>query len=144
MSHKRNKIIRSLAPAIVVAAAVASSASAATVDLRSPDARDAARMAQQTPGVDLRSPDARDAARAAQQTQGVDLRSPDARDAGRVESSLSPSPAQASEPTGTDWGDVSAVAGGVLGLVMIGLGGLVLVTRRRGATRKPGTSVASG
>jgi hypothetical protein len=124
MSRKRNKIIRSLAPALVLAAAMASSASAATVDLRSPDARDAARVAQQT--------------------QGVDLRSPDARDAGRVESSLSPSPAPAIEPTGTDWGDVRTVAGGVLGLMMIGLGGLVLVTHRRGATRKPGTSVVSG
>ncbi len=79
-------------PAVAAAVAVGAltvavpTAMAQTVDLRSPDARDAAIQAA-TP-TDLRSPDARDAAVAAQQAAQppagpIDLRSPDARDAAR-------------------------------------------------------------
>jgi hypothetical protein len=72
----------------VLAAVVPTAVAAASDDLRSPDARDAAVAAQQQAlsDGDLRSPDARDAALAGQQPSGSDvasrdLRSPDARDA---------------------------------------------------------------
>lgn len=81
--------------------------------------------------VDLRSPDARDAAGAAHERTYVDLRSPDARDAGRLQPSPPPTPA--GESTGTEWGEVGIVAAGVLALV--GLGGLILRGRRHGSAR---------
>jgi hypothetical protein len=68
--------------------------------------------------VDLRSPDARDAATA------QDLRSPDAR-----QPSFVPAPAPSSS-TGTDWGDVGLGAGTAF-VVLIGIGGVAVVARRR-------------
>jgi hypothetical protein len=84
MSRTNNRVIGTLAAALVVAALVPG-ASIAYQDLRSPDARDAAQVSkttQTTQSQDLRSPDARDAALASQTRSYQDLRSPDARDAG--------------------------------------------------------------
>ena len=143
MHRTSTKIIMGLASALVVAAFAAPSAATARA-LRSPDARDAAPVARTATAasVDLRSPDARDAAVAAQGGD-VDLRSPDARDAGRLASSPSTSLTPGSDSTGTDWGDLRIVAGGVLGLVLIGVGGVVLHTRRRGTVRKHRSAVVS-
>jgi hypothetical protein len=74
--RRRHRIARTAAVALALGA-FATPAAFAQQDLRSPDARDAARAAINT--QDLRSPDTRDAARAAINTQ--DLRSPDTRDA---------------------------------------------------------------
>jgi hypothetical protein len=77
---------------------IAQSAGQAYQDLRSPDARDAAVQATETPQVaqDLRSPDARDAALQAAETPQVaqDLRSPDARDAALQSAETTPQVAQ--------------------------------------------------
>jgi hypothetical protein len=100
-------------------------------DLRSPDARDAAQASQTTQSQDLRSPDARDAALAPQARSYQDLRSPDARDAGQRQPSPSATPP--GDSTGTDWGDVGIVAGGVV--MLIALGGLVFFGRRRGGRK---------
>ncbi len=81
---------------------------------------------------DLRSPDARDAARASEMRDYQDLRSPDARDAGRP--AQTPSPATSSGSSGFDW-DAPATAGGGV-LVFLALGGTALVSRRRGETRR--------
>jgi hypothetical protein len=137
MSRTKNRIIATLTAALV-AAAVAPSASVAYQDLRSPDARDAALASQAHSHQDLRSPDARDAALASQAHSYQDLRSPDARDAGQRQ--LSPSPTPTGDSTGTDWGDVGIVAGGVV--MLIALGGLVLFGRRRGG-RKERVAVVS-
>lgn len=88
---------------------------------------------------DLRSPDVRDAALAAHAQTYRDLRSPDARDPGRVE----PTPSPSADSTGTDWSDVRIVAAGAAGLLIIGLGGVVLYTRRTRRLRKSRTPVAS-
>jgi hypothetical protein len=117
MSRTKNRIVATLTTALV-AAALAPSASVAYQDLRSPDARDAALASQ---------------ARSYQ-----DLRSPDARDAGQRQPSPSPTPT--GDSTGTDWGDVGIVAGGVV--MLIALGGLVLFGRRRGS-RKERVAVVS-
>jgi hypothetical protein len=61
MSRTNNRVIGTLAAALVVAALVPG-ASIAYQDLRSPDARDAAQASETTQSQDLRSPDARDAA----------------------------------------------------------------------------------
>jgi hypothetical protein len=87
----RRKTILTTAAVMAVCAAPASATT--YDDLRSPDAKDAAREAGAVtgPSQDLRSPDARDAARqigAATETS-QDLRSPDARDAARQAGAVS-------------------------------------------------------
>src|ERR671923_1414907 len=144
MNPTKNRIIGTVATALVAVAlapnaGATSGAGAPYQDLRSPDARDAARASATTQNQDLRSPDARDAALASQARNYQDLRSPDARDAGRPHPSPSPTPT--GDSTGTDWGDVGIVAGGVL--MLIGLGGLVLFARRRGSVEKPRTTAVS-
>jgi hypothetical protein len=137
----------------------------AAVDLRSPDARDAALQAQSTPQAqstgaqDLRSADARDAVQAqstpqVQSTGPQDLRSADARDvAVQAESTpaqnlrspdsrdLRPVPLQASSPSpdssdGFDWGYV-AIGGGLTFLLAAGM--TTMTVRRR---RRLGTAMA--
>jgi hypothetical protein len=159
MSRTNNRVIGTLAAALVVAALVPG-ASIAYQDLRSPDARDAAQASETTQSQDLRSPDARDAALASQTRSYQDLRSPDARDAGiaaqareyqdlrspdardigRVPSTPSPTPARTDN--GTAWDEIGIVAGGVL--LLMGLGTFAVVGRRRLATRKARAAVVSG
>jgi hypothetical protein len=133
---------------------------AAGGDLRSPDARDAAAAVDRSPlhAIDLRSPDARDASNVARATSHLtDLRSPDARDAANGATSTGPyvdaisslsrealavtPPTQTS--TGTDWGDVGIGAGSVTAVLLIGLGGMVLVTRHRDAGRRSRDPIVS-
>ena len=91
--------------------------------------------------MDLRSPDARDAARTAEARDYKDLRSPDARDAGRPAPAPSPPPATSSGSSGVDWDLTAIAAGGVL--VVLALGGTALVTRRSGGTRRSESRVVS-
>jgi hypothetical protein len=92
-------------------------------DLRSPDARDAARLSEQsvrpTSYRDLRSPDAADAGRQAEQGGYQDLRSPDARDAGRL---VPQAPVASSSPSsdGFDWGYLAIGAAALLLLIGVG------------------------
>ena len=86
--------------------------------------------------VDLRSPDARDAAAAAQQQ--TDLRSPDARDfaAGRRIVASTPvqvakAPGATPAASGFDWGDAAVGAGGVIGVALVGAAGMAALVRRR-------------
>ena len=122
----------------------AAAASGDYQDLRSPDAKDAAREAGTAPepSQDLRSPDAADAAR----HRGLyevdrgpyvlehDFRSPDAADAAR---DLPPAqiPAPVVEvrepPPGFDWGDAGIGAAGMLALFSIAAGSALLLTSRR-------------
>jgi hypothetical protein len=121
-------------------------------DLRSPDARDAARDAGSTPepGQDLRSPDATDAAahRGLYEPDGGsyalnrDYGSPDAVDAARDLPPVHyPTPTVATEPpapivavtesTGFDWGDAGIGAAGTLALFSIAAGSALLLMGRR-------------
>jgi hypothetical protein len=134
---------------------------AAFGDLRSPDAREAAAAVDRSPShaTDLRTPDARDVAStvARATSQPKDLRSPDARDAASSTtgtgpyvdaiSSLSREALAATPPTlsstGTDWGDVGIGAASVSALLLIGLGGMLLLTRHRDAVRRSRAPIAS-
>lgn len=118
MNRTTSRITRGLVAALL-ALSVAPTASAASVDLRSPDAREAASAAETSGHVDLRSPDARDAGLAAP----------------------TPSPTTSSGSSGFDWG-VAAVAGGGV-LVVLALIGTALVSRRRGETQRSQTRVVS-
>jgi hypothetical protein len=89
--------------------------------------------------VDLRSPDAQDAAAAVQPAQ--DLRSPDAQDfaAGRQIVASTPvqvaqAPSEAPAPSGFDWGDAALGAGGALAVALLAVGGTVALMRRRRVT----------
>jgi hypothetical protein len=145
----------------VTLAAIAAPATAGAQDLRSPDARDGARVV--TPGHDLRSPDARSGTTAPQAVSfgadlrspdarpavppavraGTDLRSPDSRDAGEGRGTFSapdvmvvkvrePAPATAPAADGMDWSDAGIGAGVLLGIALLALGGFMAVTHHRG------------
>jgi hypothetical protein len=145
---RRNHLITTAA----LMAVCAVPASAQTYqDLRSPDAKDAAREAGvvQQPTQDLRSPDAEDAA----QHRGIyetdkgpyvldrEFGSPDAADAARdVPPVRIPAPVvQVTESPsgGFDWGDAGIGAAGMLGLFSIAAGSALLIAgrRRRGGVR---------
>ena len=128
LSHLRSTA--ALALAIAAVAAPAAVADTSAVDLRSPDARDAARPAAQ---VDLRSPDARDAARPAAK---VDLVSPDARDNGRRE----PAPIVVTQPAlaasdGFDWAAAGIGAAGLALLLLVGGAAATTFRTRRAPVR---------
>jgi len=128
LSHLRSTA--ALALAIAAVAAPAAVADTSAVDLRSPDARDAAQPAGQ---VDLRSPDARDAARPAAK---VDLVSPDARDNGRRE----PAPIVVTQPAlgasdGFDWAAAGIGAAGLALLLLVGGAAATTFRTRRAPVR---------
>jgi hypothetical protein len=123
----QSRLTRSAALGLALAA-VAAPTAGAQQDLRSPDARDAAQAAearQDQPAQDLRSPDARDAG----EGRGT-FNAPEV----TVVKVTDPSPASG----GLDWGDAGIGAGGLLGLILLGLGGALAVVhhRQRGHVRR--------
>jgi hypothetical protein len=149
----RHRLTRAAALGLALAAVAASTASANTVDLRSQMGTSSlAGTTSSAPRQDLRSADARDAARSAHARQGQpqqDLRSPDTRDlaAGRgtfsapevtVVKVTEPAPPSA----GIDWGDTGIGAGSMLGLILLALGSTLAVIhhRRNAAAGQPATT----
>jgi LPXTG-motif cell wall-anchored protein len=142
-------ISRALPAALAATALAVPAAIAKPIDLRSPDARDAA---IHRPAVDLRSPDARDAAEGrtdttirtsslAGTTSGSrqDLRNPDSRDA---PSPLPGPPTWPAHPqvirathaapdTGDDGTPWTLLAIGIAGIAGVAGGGIVARSRRR-------------
>jgi hypothetical protein len=91
------------------------------------------------PRVDLRSPDARDAASGVYPSaRSVDLRSPDARGAATghgVNTGYQPPVVQfvgVGASHGFDWGDAGIGAGGALAIVLLLAGGTMIATHRKG------------
>jgi hypothetical protein len=132
----RSRFARSASIALAVTALGASTAGAQPADLRTPDAIDTGTPVAQTM-KDLRTPDAVEAGTPATTTAGTDLRTPDAVDHGLGRGTFSapdvtvvklvdPPPT-----TGFDWGDAGIGAGGLLGLILVGLGGTLVVSYRR-------------
>jgi hypothetical protein len=116
MSYQR--VTRSSALALALAALAVPTAVAQEQDLRSPDARDV--VITSAPAQDLRSPDARDALRPATTQQPVSA------------------PAQVVErpvDAGFQWGDAGIGAAGMLVLALLGLGLGLRVGPRRHAAR---------
>jgi hypothetical protein len=117
----------------LIVAALAAPTAAAQQDLRSPDARDAARTSSSagttsTPRQDLRAPDTRDYA----DGRGT-FNAPEV----TVVKLAQPTPAA---DGGIDWGDVGIGAGSVLGLTLLALGGTFAVVHRRQAARSMATT----
>ena len=132
----RSRFTRSASIALAVTALGASTAGAMPADLRTPDAIDAGTPVAQTM-KDLRTPDAVDAGTPATTTAGTDLRTPDAVDHGLGRGTFSApdvTVVKVVDPpptTGFDWGDAGIGAGGLLGLILVGLGGTLVVSHRR-------------
>ena len=139
----RGKTILTTAALLGVCAVPASAQEAQ--DLRSPDAKDAARAAQGVvtgPSQDLRPPDVRDGAEGRgpyAHDQGPyvldrSYGSPDAADAARDLPPVQiPAPVVefADSPGGFDWSDAGIGAAGTLGLLSIVVGSALLAGRRR-------------
>jgi hypothetical protein len=130
-------MIRTLTLGLALAGAVgalAAPAGARPTDLIPPEARDGSTAAYR----DLRSPDARDAARPAPPSAPrTDLRSPDARDAAvpRDVVVLPMSGDRPAEADGFDWGDAAMGSGVAAALLLLGGAGTLTVLRARGASR---------
>jgi hypothetical protein len=132
----RSRFTRSASIALAVTALGASTAGAQPADFRAPDAIDAGTPVAQTT-KDLRTPDAVDAGTPATTTAATDLRTPDAVDHGLGRGTFSApevTVVKIVDPpaiTGFDWGDAGIGAGGLLGLILVGLGGTLVVSHRR-------------
>jgi hypothetical protein len=112
----RKTLATGVATALVLGAMAAPAALAEPIDLRTPDARDAADVAAAQRAADLRSPDARDAAEGRQIVASTPVTITKVRSA---------------EPSGFDWGDAAIGAGGAVGVVLVGVGGTLALVRRR-------------
>lgn len=127
-----HRLTRSAAIVVAIGALTAPAADASAADRRSVDAPIAA--------VDLRSPDARDAARTA--ARGQDLRSPDTRDAATTAvrmGAVTPSVLPAA-PSATDrsaWDDV-AIIGGSAAALLLAVSLAFVAPRRRTVGRGTG------
>ena len=149
MFRHHGLFITGIAFALALAAVAPSAASARYAQ----DPPPAASQPQAQPAVDLRSPDARDAAnRAVRAIQGQRARSRDAANpavrvinaqgvrvahelAARDGLTASPPPPlliTVLRPNGFDWGDAGIGAAAGLVLIMVALGGTLAVTRHRG------------
>jgi hypothetical protein len=125
------------------AVGLALAALAAPTALADPHAADVHARAEAAQKRDLRSPDTRDAATRAETKQ--DLRSPDTVDASEGRGTYTapnvmivkvPEPLQAEGSI--DWADAGIGAGGLLGLMLLGLGGSLAVVHRRQTPATPG------
>lgn len=131
MTHSR--ITRPAALGLALAALAAPTA-VAQQDLRSADATDAARAAearQDQPAQDMRPPDARDAAEGrgtfnAPEVTVIKVAEP------------------ASPNGGIDWGDAGIGAGGLLGLILLGLGSTLAVVYHKQGGFGRGRTATSG
>ena len=133
MSRTRNTIITSLAAA-VVAAAVAPGASASE--------RTATELGQSTASPPAATPNGESSERTATELGQAVGEPADGKLARAVEAGDQDLRSPAGESGGFNWGDAAIVAGGGLAL-LIGVGGIVLFTRRRGALRRSRTPVVS-
>jgi len=149
MSSTRKRVVTGLAVTFVVAAVVAPSAGA-RVDISAAEPttpasdtskRTATELGQSTnPSGDLSE---RTATELAQSTNlGGDFSERTATELAQS-TNLAPSPARSGGSSGFDWGDAAIVGGGALGLALIGLGGAVVFTRRRGRIQRSRTPVVS-
>jgi hypothetical protein len=141
MSRTPKTIIGSLAAALMVAAAVAPGVTASE--------RTATELGQATGSARTAAPGGEPNERTAMELgQAVgepsDGNGAFARSATELGQStdLSPSLASSGESSGSNWDPAALVAAGGMAL-LIGVGGVVLVTRRRGGVRKPRTPVVS-
>jgi hypothetical protein len=144
----RSRFTRSIGLGMTIAALGASTAGAEPSDLRTPDAIAAGqeKTAQYTPS-DVRTPDSVSAGKPSTTEPVVDMRTPDGRDHGQGRGTYSAPEVTVVKlvdpaPTGSgfDWGDAGIGAGGLLGLILLGLGGTAAVAHRKATPRGTATT----
>ena len=144
----RSRFTRTIGLGMTIAALGASTAAARPADLRTPDAIAAGQGArsQYTPS-DVRTPDTVSASKPSTTEPVADMRTPDARDHGQgrgtfnapevtVVKVLDPAPTA----SGFDWADAGIGAGGLLGLILLGLGATATIAHRKAPARGTATT----
>jgi hypothetical protein len=144
----RSRFARTIGLGITIAALGASTAAAQPIDGPTHDATAAgqATTSQYTPS-DVRTPDSVSASKPSTTEPVVDMRTPDARDHGQGRGTFSAPEVTVVKlvepvPTGSgfDWRDAGIGAGGLLGLILLGLGGTAAIAHRKATLR--GTATA--
>jgi hypothetical protein len=144
----RTRFTRTIGLGITIAALGASSAAAQPIDGPKHDAIAAGRGAitQYTP-TDVRTPDSVPASAPSTSQPVVDLRTPDARDHGQGRGTFNAPEVtviKLADPvptaSGFDWADAGIGAGGLLGLILVGLGGTAAVAHRKATPRGTATT----
>jgi hypothetical protein len=139
----RSRFTGTIGLGITIAALGASTAGAEPYDARTPDAIAAGQetTAQYSPN-DVRTPDTVSASKPSTTEPVADMRTPDARDHGQGRGTFSApevTVVKVADPTpsgsGFDWADAGIVAGGLLGLILLALGGTAAVAHRKATTR---------
>jgi hypothetical protein len=144
----RSRFTRTIGLGMTIAALGASTAGARPIDLPMNDAIAAGQGAtsQYTPS-DVRTPDSVSASKPSTTEPVADMRTPDARDHGQgrgtyiapevtVVKVVDPVPTA----SGFDWRDAGIGAGGLLGLILLGLGATAAVAHRKATLRRTATT----
>jgi hypothetical protein len=144
----RSRFTRTIGLGITIAALGASTAAAQPIDGSMHDAIAAGlRPTSQYTPSDVRTPDTMSASKPSTSEPVVDLRTPDARDHGEGRGTFNAPEVTVVKvadpaPTGSgfDWGDAGIGAGGLLGLILVGLGGTAAVAHRKATPRPTATT----
>jgi hypothetical protein len=140
----RSRLTRTIGLGVAIAALGASTAAAQPYDSPKHDAINAGLRptSEYTPN-DVRTPDTVSASKSSTTKPVADLRTPDARDHGEGRGTFNAPEVTVVKvadpaPTGSgfDWRDAGIGAGGLLGLILLGLGGTAAVAHRK-ATPHP-------
>ena len=144
----RSRFTRTIGLGLTIAAVGASTATAQPIDGPMHDAIAAGQetTAQYTPS-DVRTPDTVSASKPSITEPVADMRTPDARDHGQgrgtfgapevtVVKLVDPAPTG----SGFDWRDAGIGAGGLLGLILLGLGATAAVAHRKATLRRTATT----
>jgi len=146
MSHAR--FARTIGLGMTIAALGASTAAAQPIDGPMHDAIAAGQgaIAQYTPN-DVRTPDTMSASKQSTTEPVADMRTPDARDHGQGRGTFSAPEVtvvkildQAPTGSGFDWTDAGIGAGGLLGLILLGLGGTAALAHRKATPHRTATT----
>jgi hypothetical protein len=144
----RSRFTRTIGLGITIAALGASTAAAMPNDGPMHDAIAAGlRPTSQYTPSDVRTPDTVSASKPSTSEPVVDLRTPDARDHGEGRGTFNAPEVTvvkladpAATGSGFDWGAAGIGAGGLLGLILLGLGGTAAVAHRKASPRPTATT----
>ena len=145
MSHAR--FARTIGLGMTIAALGASTAAAQPIDGPMHDAIAAGQTTARYTPSDVRTPDSVSASKPSTTEPVADMRTPDARDHGQGRGTFNAPEVTVvkladSAPTasGFDWRDAGIGAGGLLGLILLGLGGTAAVAHRKATPRPTATT----
>jgi hypothetical protein len=143
----RSRFTRTIGLGMTIAALGASTAPAQPIDGPMHDAIAAGQTTARYTPSDVRTPDSVSASKPSTTEPVADMRTPDARDHGQGRGTFSAPEVtvvkildQAPTGSGFDWADAGIGAGGLLGLILLGLGGTAAVAHRKATPRGTATT----